>query len=173
MRTRINSRIFLFQLAVLVVVLSLSFVFDSSADTAVGLSMAVTGMMNIGDIEDVSDRQTHGSNIAYQIYLISIDQVDNSQLFPAPNANREVGQVPMKNGEYMKYFVCHTIPTFVGNGEKGISPLPEPISLWRLWVDSGTNCFLSRKNMRVASLSFSSKKLKKASGISSVLMTAR
>ena len=55
MRTRINSRIFLFQLAVLVVVLSLSFVFDSSADTAVGLSMAVTGMMNIGDIEDVSD----------------------------------------------------------------------------------------------------------------------
>jgi hypothetical protein len=119
MRTRINSRIFLFQLAVLVVVLSLSFVFDSSADTAVGLSMAVTGMMNIGDIEDVSDRQTHGSNIAYQIYLISIDQVDNSQLFPAPNANREVGQVPMKNGEYMKYFVCHTIPTFVGNGEKG------------------------------------------------------
>ena len=104
MKTRINSRIFLFQLAVLVVVLSLSFVFDSSADTAVGLSMAVTGMMTIGDIEDVSDRQTHGSNIAYQIYLISIDQVDNSQLFPAPNANREVGQVPMKNGEYMKYF---------------------------------------------------------------------
>lgn len=119
MKTRINSHIFLFQLAVLVVVLSLSFVFDSSADTAVGLSMAVTGMMNIGDIEDVSDRQTHGSNIAYQIYLISIDQVDNSQLFPAPNANREVGQVPMKIGEYMKYFVCHTIPTFVGNGEKG------------------------------------------------------
>ena len=119
MKTKMNPRIFLAQLAVVSIVIALSFIFGASADTTFGLSLAATGMMSIGDIEDVSDRQTHGSNIAYQIYLISIDQIDNSQMFPAPNKNREVGQIPMKNGEYMKYFVAHTIPTFVGNGEKG------------------------------------------------------
>ena len=76
-------------------------------------------MMVIGDIKDVSDRQTHGSNIAYQVYLISVDQVDNTKPFPKPNASREVGQIPMKDGEFMRYFEAHDIPTFTGTGEKG------------------------------------------------------
>lgn len=76
-------------------------------------------MMVIGDIKDVSDRQTHGSNIAYQVYLISVDQVDNTKPFPKPNASREVGQIPMKDGELMRYFEAHDIPTFTGTGEKG------------------------------------------------------
>lgn len=114
----IHFRTFFFQLLVFAFVMMISFYFDSDV-TAAGLCLAATNMMQIGDLDDVSDRDTHGSNIAYQIYLISIDQVDNSKPFPAPNTNREVGQIPMKSGEYMKYFACHTIPTYVGNGEKG------------------------------------------------------
>jgi hypothetical protein len=82
-----------------------------------GLSMA--SMMVIGDIEDVSDRQTHGSNIAYQVHLIPIEQIDTTKPFPKPNASREVAQIPMKDGEYMRYFEAHDIPTFTGSGEKG------------------------------------------------------
>ena len=114
----INFHSFFFQWLIVAAVLLISCYLDGDAMTA-GISLAATGMMAIGDMDDVSDRDTHGSNIAYQIYLISVDQVDNSKQFPAPNANREVGLIPMKNGEYMKYFACHTIPTYVGNGEKG------------------------------------------------------
>lgn len=84
---------------------------------SIGTSLAT--MMTIGDIKDVSDRQTHGSNIAYQVYLISVDQVDTTKPFPKPNASREVGQIPMKDGEYMRYFEAHDIPTYTGSGEKG------------------------------------------------------
>lgn len=76
-------------------------------------------MMVIGDIEDVSDRQTHGSNIAYQVHLIPVEQIDTTKPFPKPNASREVAQIPMKDGEYMRYFEAHDIPTFTGSGEKG------------------------------------------------------
>jgi len=76
-------------------------------------------MMAIGNILDVSDRQTHGSNIAYQVYLINRNQIDGTTAFPSPNSSREVGSVPMASGEYMKYFEAHDIPTYVGSGEKG------------------------------------------------------
>lgn len=76
-------------------------------------------MMVIGDIKDVSDRQTHGSNIAYQVHLIPVEQIDTTKPFPKPNASREVGQIPMKDGEFMRYFEAHDIPTFTGTGEKG------------------------------------------------------
>lgn len=76
-------------------------------------------MMVIGDIKDVSDRQTHGSNIAYQVYLIPVEQIDTTKQFPKPNTSREVAQIPMKSGEYMRYFEAHDIPTFTGSGEKG------------------------------------------------------
>lgn len=76
-------------------------------------------MMVIGDIEDVSDRKTHGSNIAYKVYLVEITQINPDVQFPKPNANREVGTIPMKSGQYMKYFQAHDIPTYTSTGEKG------------------------------------------------------
>ena len=76
-------------------------------------------MMVIGDVGDVSDRQTHGSNIAYKAYLIEISQINPDVAFPKPNSNREVGTLPMKAGQYMKYFEAHDIPTYTSTGEKG------------------------------------------------------
>lgn len=82
-----------------------------------GTSLA--SMMAIGNVEDVSDKNTHGSNIAYKIYLIDVHQINPDVKFPRANANREVTTLPMLPGEYMKYFEAHDIPTYVGNGEKG------------------------------------------------------
>ena len=76
-------------------------------------------MMMIGNVEDVSDKNTHGSNIAYKIYLIDVHQLNPDVKFPKPNANREVATLPMLAGQYMKYFEAHDIPTYIGNGEKG------------------------------------------------------
>ena len=84
----------------------------------IGGSLAMA-MMTIGDVDDVSDRMTHGSNIAYKLYLIDISQIDDTKAFPIPNSSREVSTIPMKAGQFMKYFVAHDIPTFSSTGEKG------------------------------------------------------
>ena len=72
----------------------------------------LAAMMVIGDVNDVSDRKTHGSNIAYKIYLVDIDQVNSDVPFPLPNQQREISTIPMKAGQYMKYFAAHDIPTY-------------------------------------------------------------
>lgn len=84
-----------------------------------GGSILAMAMMTIGDVDDVSDRQTHGSNIAYKLYLVELSQIDDTKTFPMPKSNREVSTIPMKGGQYMKYFVAHDIPTFTSTGEKG------------------------------------------------------
>lgn len=82
-----------------------------------GTSLAT--MMLIGDVDDVSDRLTHGSNIAYRVYLVNIKQINANVKFPKPNANREISTIPMLDGQYMKYFEAHDIPTYIASGEKG------------------------------------------------------
>jgi len=82
-------------------------------------STLFASMAIIGNVDDVSDRYTSGNDIAYQVYLIQRRQIDPSIAFPRPNSNREVGTVPMMNGEYMHYFEAHTKPTYLGSGEKG------------------------------------------------------
>lgn len=82
-----------------------------------GLSLA--SMAIIGNIDDVSDRDTHGSDISYIVYLVAIDQIDRTKEFPQPNALREVGQIPLKVGEIPHYFEAHDIPTLVATTEKG------------------------------------------------------
>lgn len=82
-----------------------------------GTSLAT--MMMIGSVDDVSDKMTAGSNIAYKVYLIDVHQINPDVKFPKPNANREVATIPMLAGQYMKYFEAHDIPTFLSNGEKG------------------------------------------------------
>lgn len=84
-----------------------------------GVSLAGGGMAYIGNVEDSSDRDSAGSQIAYQVWLISIDQIDQTKPWPSPNSNREVGTIPLKAGEVMHYFQSHSIPTDDSKGEKG------------------------------------------------------
>lgn len=108
---------FLFCSLLLAIVCLINIFIEPGSAFDLGISLA--SMMVIGDIKDVSDRQTHGSNIAYQVYLIPVEQIDTTKQFPKPNTSREVAQIPMKSGEYMRYFEAHDIPTFTGSGEKG------------------------------------------------------
>ena len=116
-----RSRQMLYCLAALFAILYVVGMFFDPTDcfAVSGLGLNVASMMLIGDVKDVSDRQTHGSNIAYEVSLISVDQLDAAKPFPRPNASREVGQVPMALGEKMTLFYAHDIPTYTGSGEKG------------------------------------------------------
>ena len=84
-----------------------------------GLAGTLATMGMIGNVKDVSDRDTSGSKIAYQVYLINRSQIDTSVAFPQPNASRQVSTIPMLGGEFMYYFEAHDIPTYGGTGEKG------------------------------------------------------
>lgn len=107
-------------LTLFAVVFTIFLVQEASAALMGGLGTTLfASMAIIGNIDDVSDRYTSGNDIAYQVYLINRKQIDPSVAFPRANANREVGTVPMLDGEYMHYFESHTKPTYVGTGEKG------------------------------------------------------
>jgi len=112
-----------FMLSILIlfaVVFTIFLVQEASAAIMGGLGTTLfASMAIIGNIDDVSDRYTSGNDIAYQVYLINRKQIDPSVAFPKANANREVGTLPLLDGEYMHYFEAHTKPTYVGTGEKG------------------------------------------------------
>ena len=97
----------------------LGYVMDGSILGLAGGNVTMMSMMAIGNVGDVSDRKTHGSNIAYDVYLVELSQIDRSVAFPQPNASREVGTIPMLAGQYMRYFTAHDVPTYTATGEKG------------------------------------------------------
>ncbi len=118
---RLQMQFFLTMMSVLAITFIIGLLHDpSSLYSMLGFGgTSLAAMMAIGDVDDVSDRQTHGSNIAYKVYLIDISQINPNVDFPKPNVNREVSTIPMKPGEYMKYFDAHDVPTFTSTGEKG------------------------------------------------------
>lgn len=95
------------------------FYFGDTGLETTGFGGALASMMLIGDVDDVSDRHTHGSNICYEVYLVALDQIDRNSPFPSPNASREVASIPLLAGQFMKYFAAHDIPTYSSTGEKG------------------------------------------------------
>jgi len=88
---------------------------------SMGYGVSLASMMLIGSIDDVSDRDTHGNEIAYQVVLIGIDQLQDKFNFPQPDADRKVkiGKALLKPGEAAHYLEAHTIPTLLSNTEKG------------------------------------------------------
>lgn len=76
-------------------------------------------MLAIGNIEDVSDNEVSGESLSYKVWLIHQNQIDDNVPFPKPNAEREVGAVPLKPGEVPHYFVAHDIPQYTSSGERG------------------------------------------------------
>lgn len=118
-----NSKVKQFVLSILmliVVVFTIYLIQEVSAAIMGGFGTTILASMAIiGNIDDVSDRYTSGNDIGYQVYLINRKQIDSSIAFPKPNVNREVGTLPLLDGEYMHYFEAHTKPTYAGTGEKG------------------------------------------------------
>lgn len=100
-------------------VLFVSAILDHSLLQLGGAGISIASMAVLGHIDDVSDRDTHGSDISYIVYLIALDQIDRTKEFPQPNVNREVASISLKPGEIPHYFEAHDIPTFTGTTEKG------------------------------------------------------
>ena len=115
-----QRRLFLYIAFIIAVAGLVACIMDpSSGGGFFGGSVIFANMMLIGNIEDVSDRDTHGSNITYEVYMVNVKQINRTVLFPMPNTNREVGSIPMLSGQFMKYFEAHDIPTYSATGEKG------------------------------------------------------
>lgn len=100
-------------------VLFVSVILDHSLLQLGGAGISIASMAVLGHIDDVSDRDTHGSDISYIVYLIALDQIDRTKEFPQPNVNREVAPISLKPGEIPHSFEAHDIPTFTGTTEKG------------------------------------------------------
>ena len=87
-----------------------------------GYGVSLATMTLIGSIDDVTDRDTHGSEIAYQVVLIATDQLADKFNFPQPSANDRTVALSasiLKPGEAAHYFEAHTIPTLLSSSEKG------------------------------------------------------
>lgn len=118
-----KKRIFLSLMVLFAIALVAWMLIDPTASAYIAMpglgGTTFASMVAIGNIGDVSDRQTHGSNIAYKVYLVELSQINDNVKFPKKNVNREVGTIPMKAGQYMQYFEAHDIPTYTATGEKG------------------------------------------------------
>ncbi len=68
------------------------------------VSMAAVTMASIGNLDEVSGKYSAGNQIGMRVWLIDRSQIDDSVAFPQPNANRELGTIPLKAGEYMHYY---------------------------------------------------------------------
>lgn len=77
---------------------------DISYEEVVG-SITCASMAAVGNIKRVNDKETAGKQIVSRIWLIDVDQIDDTQPFPRPTADRKVGTIPLKSGEVMHYFM--------------------------------------------------------------------
>jgi hypothetical protein len=93
----------------------------ADAQVSAGLLTGSTfcSLMAIGNIKDVPDAEVTGEAIAYKVWLVCLNQIDDTVDFPSPNAEREVGTLPLLAGEHMHYFEAHDIPTYTSQGERG------------------------------------------------------
>ena len=112
-------RLFSIVFAVFGLALLLGALVDHSLACAGGTGLSFASMLAIGNIDDVSDKDTHGSDISYIVYLISVEQIDRTKPFPQPNGLREVSPLPLLPGQVPHYFEAHDIPTFTATTEKG------------------------------------------------------
>lgn len=116
---RQSRNMFMATFAIFGILMLVAALLDHSLGAAAGSGVSLASMALLGHVDDVSDRDTHGSAISYIVYLIALDQIDRTKEFPQPNANREVAPVPLKPNEIPHYFEAHDIPTFTGTTEKG------------------------------------------------------
>ena len=88
-----------------------------------GTGVSMASFVALTSIDDVTDRDTHGSAIAYQVVLVPTTLIDLSKAFPQPDKDRMVNAIPFKTdaADTLKAYLfdAHDIPTFTATTEKG------------------------------------------------------
>ena len=88
-----------------------------------GAGVSMASFVALTAIDDVTDRDTHGSAIAYQVVLVPTTLIDMTKAFPQPDNDRMVNAMPFKTAaaDTLKAYLfdAHDIPTFTATTEKG------------------------------------------------------
>jgi len=120
-----KGRLLFMCIIAIVGILSLLQVLDDPTSTmgAAGAGTSMAAALVLTSIDDVTDRDTHGSAISYIVCLVPTSSIDRTKAFPQPSDERVVGALPMKTAaedEKLAFqFEAHDIPTLVSTTEKG------------------------------------------------------
>lgn len=120
-----KGRMLFMTLIAVVGVLSLLQVFNDPTSTmgVAGTGGSMAAALVLTSIDDVTDRDTHGSAISYIVGLVPTSSIDRTKAFPQPDKDRVVAALPMKTAakdeELGYFFEAHDIPTLVSTTEKG------------------------------------------------------
>lgn len=112
------------RIALLGILIAAALVLDLALSPNLGAPLIMAAAVGIASIDDVSDRETHGSAIAYDVYLMSVSQLDRTRDFPQPVAGDDgvrtvPDTIPALDSEKPFYISAHDIPTLVSTTEKG------------------------------------------------------
>lgn len=109
-RTRLYKTwlISLFSMLLIVFVSAAATTGSISIDTIVALltggGYAMATMATIGNMAEISDKESSPNQIDMKVWLIAREQIDPDETFPTPNSDRELGTVPLLSGEVAHYF---------------------------------------------------------------------
>jgi hypothetical protein len=86
--------------------------------TGSGISWAT--MATIGNMAEISDKESSPNQIDMKVWLIAREQVDPDETFPTPNSDRELGTIPLLSGQVPHYFdAIPDTPDEIGTATKG------------------------------------------------------
>lgn len=77
---------------------------DSIVTVITGSGVTYATMATIGNMAEISDKESAPKQIDMKVWLIARDQVDPDQAYPTPNTDRELGTIPLLTGEVPHYF---------------------------------------------------------------------
>jgi len=83
---------------------SLPINWDTIVTVLTGSGITWASMAVIGDMAEISDKESSPNQLDMKIWLIARDQVDPDETFPTPNTDRELGTIPLLAGEIPHYF---------------------------------------------------------------------
>ena len=77
---------------------------DAIVQVLTGSGVAYASMATIGNMPEISDKESSPNQIGMKVWLIAREQIDPDETFPTPNSDRELGNIPLLSGEIPHYF---------------------------------------------------------------------
>lgn len=116
---------FVFMLALIFLAPTLVHAITNPADIATGVKIMGGAfifftMGDIGNITQPNGKATAANQVGYKLWLLSVDQIDDTVSFPTANSARQLGNIPRQSGEVWHRFdgVANSLK-YTSTGEKG------------------------------------------------------